>query len=172
VAVVEGVAAEKGTLEVAKAYLEYLYSPEAQAIASAHFFRPRDTELLTKHRDLFPAIRMKTIADFGGWEAVQQKHFSDGGLLISSIILRLRHRPNLKAILGAIQLAIKMDSPIIAAQIRGMTRILLPFAARNDRSEACPVVELVDALDSKSCIRKGVSVRVRPGAPFRSWKVY
>ena len=42
VAVVEGNAKAKGNAEVAKAYLEFLYSPAGQKLAAKHFFRPVD----------------------------------------------------------------------------------------------------------------------------------
>ena len=40
VTVVDKVAAKHGTTEVAKAYLEYLYSPQGQQLAAKHFYRP------------------------------------------------------------------------------------------------------------------------------------
>ncbi len=44
VAVVEENAKKHGTLEVAKAYLEYLYSPTGQRLAAKHFYRPVSPE--------------------------------------------------------------------------------------------------------------------------------
>jgi sulfate/thiosulfate-binding protein len=76
VAVVEKNVADKGTRKTAEAYLDYLYSPEAQALAAKHFCRP-STE--AADAGLFPPIRMLTIKDFGGWAAAQKKHFSDNG---------------------------------------------------------------------------------------------
>lgn len=79
VAVVEKNAASKGTLDVAKAYLEHLYSPEAQEIIAKHYYRPSDEKIAAKYADRFPKLKLFTIADFGGWKGVQQKHFDDGG---------------------------------------------------------------------------------------------
>ena len=79
VAVVEKNAKQKGTQEVAKEYLSYLYSPEAQEIAAKHFYRPSDPSIAAKYSDRYPKIRMFTINNFGGWKAVQKMHFDDGG---------------------------------------------------------------------------------------------
>lgn len=79
VAILEKNAEKKGTLEVAHAYLDYLYSPEAQEIAAKHFYRPSDASALEKHKDNFPPLALMTIADFGGWEAAQKRHFAEGG---------------------------------------------------------------------------------------------
>jgi sulfate/thiosulfate-binding protein len=80
VAVVEKNAEKKGATQVAKAYLDYLYSKEAQKIIAENYCRPSDKEVLAQHTSLFPTLPLQTIQDFGGWEAAQKKHFSDGGL--------------------------------------------------------------------------------------------
>jgi sulfate transport system substrate-binding protein len=79
VAVVERVALRHGTREVARAYLDYLYSKEGQEIIARHFYRPRDAEVAAKYASQFPKLRLVTIADFGGWPRAQQEHFADGG---------------------------------------------------------------------------------------------
>ena len=80
VAVVDKVALRKGTADVARAYLEHLYSKEGQEIAAKHYYRPRDTEVAAKYANLFTKVDLVTIADFGGWAAAQKKHFADGGV--------------------------------------------------------------------------------------------
>jgi len=80
VAVVDRVTLRRGTTDLARAYLEYLYSPEAQEIAAKHYFRPRDPAVLKEHAATFADVAMFTIADFGGWAEAQAKHFDDGGL--------------------------------------------------------------------------------------------
>ena len=80
VAVVDRVTLRKKTTDVARAYLEYLYSPEAQEIIAKHYYRPRNEAVLKKHAANFPDVKMLTIADFGGWPAAQKKHFDDGGV--------------------------------------------------------------------------------------------
>jgi sulfate transport system substrate-binding protein len=79
VALVDKVANRHGTAEVAKAYLEQLYSKEAQEIIAKNFYRPSDAEVAKKYEKQFPKLNLVTIKDFGGWKAVQKKHFDDGG---------------------------------------------------------------------------------------------
>jgi sulfate transport system substrate-binding protein len=81
VAWVDRVVKQKGTEEVAKAYLTYLYSDEGQEIAGRNFYRPRNKEVAAKYASVFPAIDLFTIQDvFGGWTAAQKTHFADGGV--------------------------------------------------------------------------------------------
>jgi sulfate transport system substrate-binding protein len=80
VAVVDRVTLRKKTTDVARAYLEYLYSPEAQEIIAKHYYRPRNEAVLKKYAAQFPDVKMLSINDFGGWAAAQKKHFDDGGL--------------------------------------------------------------------------------------------
>ena len=81
VAVVDKNVDDKGTRKVAEAYLNYLYSPEAQEIAAVNFYRPTDQAVAAKHKSEFPDVPMVTIDDtFGGWQDAQQKHFADGGV--------------------------------------------------------------------------------------------
>lgn len=81
VAVVDKVAGRHGTTAVAKAYLEYLYSPEGQEIAARHYYRPRLKEVARKYEARFPRLTLFTIDEvFGGWQKAQKKHFEDGGI--------------------------------------------------------------------------------------------
>ena len=81
VAWVDVVAKKHGTEAVAKAYLEYLYSPEGQEIAVKNFYRPRLEAVAEKHADAFPNVKLFTVDEvFGGWQAAQKTHFSDGGV--------------------------------------------------------------------------------------------
>jgi sulfate/thiosulfate transport system substrate-binding protein len=80
VAVVEKVAAKKGTTQVAKAYLEFLYSEQGQELAAKHYYRPRLESILARHEVTFPKLDLVTIDGlFGGWQSAQKKHFEDGG---------------------------------------------------------------------------------------------
>ncbi|MCO6456384.1 MAG: sulfate ABC transporter substrate-binding protein [Pirellulaceae bacterium] len=82
VTVVDKVADQRGTREVATAYLEHLYSPAGQRLAARHFYRPVSPEHANP-RDLqrFPDVELFTIQEvFGGWHKVQQTHFDDGGV--------------------------------------------------------------------------------------------
>jgi sulfate/thiosulfate-binding protein len=80
VAVVEENAKKKGTSEVAKAYLQYLYTKEGQTIAAKHYYRPRDKEIAEQFSKQFTKLDLVTIDDFGGWEKAQPYHFGDGGI--------------------------------------------------------------------------------------------
>lgn len=80
VAVVDRVALRRKTTDVARAYLEHLYSPAAQEIIAKHYYRPRSAEVAAKHAKRFPALDLVTIADFGGWSKAQAAHFADGAL--------------------------------------------------------------------------------------------
>jgi sulfate transport system substrate-binding protein len=81
VAVVERNVAKHGTEKVARAYLEYLYSPEGQEVAAKNFYRPRDPKVAAKYAAKFPKLELVTIdAVFGGWQKAQATHFADGGV--------------------------------------------------------------------------------------------
>jgi sulfate transport system substrate-binding protein len=80
VALVDKVVDRKGTREVAQAYLEFLYTPEAQDIIGRHYYRPRDASAAAKYSAKFPKIDLVTIEDFGGWRKAQKDHFNDGGI--------------------------------------------------------------------------------------------
>ncbi len=81
VSVVDKVAAKHGTAEVAKAYLQFLYSPEGQEIAAKNYYRPRLASVAAKYADRFPKLGLFTIDElFGGWQKAQHKHFDDGGV--------------------------------------------------------------------------------------------
>ena len=81
VAVVDKVADKHGTRAVAQAYLEFLYTPQAQEIAARNFYRPTDAQVAARHADKFPKIALFTIDEvFGGWANAQKTHFADGGV--------------------------------------------------------------------------------------------
>jgi sulfate/thiosulfate transport system substrate-binding protein len=81
VAVVDKFAKKKGTEEVAKAYLNYLYSDEGQDIAGKHFYRPRAEKAAAKYAVQFPKVTLFTIDEvFGGWRQAQKVHFDQGGV--------------------------------------------------------------------------------------------
>ena len=81
VAVVDKNAKRHGTEAVAKAYLEFLYTPEGQEIAARNFYRPRLEAVAAKHAKDFPKLNLLTIDEvFDGWQKAQQAHFADGGI--------------------------------------------------------------------------------------------
>jgi sulfate transport system substrate-binding protein len=80
VAVVDKIAARHGTAAVAKAYLDFLYSPEGQEIAARYYYRPRSKEVAAKYASQFPQLTLFTVDEvFGGWQKAQKKHFDEGG---------------------------------------------------------------------------------------------
>lgn len=81
VAIVENNAEKDGNLNLAKAYLNYLYSPAGQEIAAKNFYRPRNATVLKKYAATFKPLKLVTIdKEFGGWTKVQKQHFENGGV--------------------------------------------------------------------------------------------
>src|SRR5690554_6734869 len=71
----------KGTRAVAQAYLEYLYSDEAQRIAGRNYYRPTNPTIAAEFEKQFPKVALFNINDvFGGWGKAQAEHFNDGGV--------------------------------------------------------------------------------------------
>ncbi|MEI2417347.1 sulfate ABC transporter substrate-binding protein [Orrella sp. JC864] len=80
VALVDQNVDKKGTREAAQAYLEYLYTPQAQEIIARHHYRPIDKDVAARYAQQFPEVKLVTIdGQFGGWRKAQQAHFADGG---------------------------------------------------------------------------------------------
>ncbi len=82
VAVVDKNAEAHGALDVAKAYLEYLYSPVGQRVVAKHYYRPVSPEYADpEDTKRFPQVELFTIDEvFGGWHKAQNEHFNDGGV--------------------------------------------------------------------------------------------
>jgi sulfate transport system substrate-binding protein len=80
VAWVDGNVAKHNTVAVAKAYLQYLYTPAAQALACKWGYRPRTTSVMGHCGTSFPRSDLTTIANFGGWKAAAARFFADGGI--------------------------------------------------------------------------------------------
>lgn len=78
---VDRVTSRRGTLDVAKGYLNYLYTPEGQEIIARHYYRPTLASVVQKYEASFPKLELFTINDlFGGWQAAQKTHFNEGGV--------------------------------------------------------------------------------------------
>jgi sulfate transport system substrate-binding protein len=81
VALVDTVVDRRGTRQVAEAYLQFLYTPPAQAIAAKHYFRPRDAGIAAQSKEIFqPLVTFTIDAAFGGWSKAQATHFDEGGV--------------------------------------------------------------------------------------------
>jgi len=80
VALVDKVVDKDGNRKAAEAYLNFLYTPEAQAIVAKNYFRPRNRAIAARYRAQFPNVKLMTIdRNFGGWTRAQKMHFDDGG---------------------------------------------------------------------------------------------
>ncbi len=81
VAVVDENVDDNGTREAAEAYLEYLYSDEAQKLAGENYYRPSNEEILETFSDTFDlTVNLCTIDDFGGWDQAYEDFFQDGAI--------------------------------------------------------------------------------------------
>ncbi|MCH4247086.1 sulfate ABC transporter substrate-binding protein [Acinetobacter populi] len=81
VAIVQKNAERKGNVNLAKGYLNYLYSPAGQEIAAKNFYRPRNQQILKKYSNVFKPLKLVTIdKEFGGWPKTQKLHFDNGGI--------------------------------------------------------------------------------------------
>lgn len=81
VSVVDKVVDKRGTRKVAEAYLNYLYTDEAQDIIGKNFYRPISEKAAKKYAGQFSKIKLFNIDDtFGGWTVAQKTHFGDGGV--------------------------------------------------------------------------------------------
>jgi len=82
VAIVDKVVDKRGSRDVAKNYLDFLYSAEGQKILAENGNRVNDKAVAAEFKDQFPEVRLVTVEDvFGGWKKVQEEHFKSGALL-------------------------------------------------------------------------------------------
>lgn len=81
VAVVDSVAKKRGTEDVAREYLNYLYSDDAQRLAGENYYRPSNEKILKEFSDQFNLdMNLVTIDDFGGWDQAFKDYFDDGAV--------------------------------------------------------------------------------------------
>lgn len=82
VTVIDKVVDKRGSRKIAEAYLNYLYAPEGQEILAQNFNRVHNADVIAKHKDIYPDVRLITVEDaFGGWDKAQKDHFAEGGIL-------------------------------------------------------------------------------------------
>jgi sulfate transport system substrate-binding protein len=82
VAIVDKVVDNRGSRELAQAYLDFLYSEEGQRIAAGRNHRVNNEAVAADFADRFPDVRLVNVDDeFGGWAKVSEEHFAEGGLL-------------------------------------------------------------------------------------------
>lgn len=82
VAVVEEYAERNGNLDLARGYLDYLYTEQAQRLLAGFNYRVNDETVQAEFADQFPETELLRVEDvFGGWNEVMETHFSSGGEL-------------------------------------------------------------------------------------------
>jgi len=80
VVVVERNAKEKGTLEIARAYWDFLYTKRGQEIVAQSYYRPYDPEVAEEYKDQLPEVELFDVEKvFGGWAKAKEVHFAPGG---------------------------------------------------------------------------------------------
>lgn len=81
VAIVDKTVDKNGNRQLARGYLNFLYSPLGQELAAKHYFRPRNPQVAAKYAAQFPKIKLFSINDvFGGWAKAQKTHFVNGAV--------------------------------------------------------------------------------------------
>lgn len=81
VAIVDKTVDKNGNRNLARGYLNFLYSPLGQELAAKHYFRPRNSQVAAKYAKQFPKIKLFKINDvFGGWAKAQKTHFVNGAI--------------------------------------------------------------------------------------------
>ena len=81
VALVDKVVDRRKTRKAAQAYLDFLYTDEAQDLIGKHFYRPVGAKAAARYAAQFPKVTLVTVDEvFGGWQAAQKTHFADGGV--------------------------------------------------------------------------------------------
>ncbi|SET23936.1 MULTISPECIES: thiosulfate ABC transporter substrate-binding protein CysP [Marinobacter] len=73
---------QNDTEELAKAYLEHLYSEEAQRLLAGFNYRVHHDAVKAEFSDRFPDVKLLPIDQIAGsWEDAMQTHFASGGKL-------------------------------------------------------------------------------------------
>lgn len=81
IAIVDKNVDKHGTREVAEAFAEFLYTPEAQRIFAETGFRPTDSNVAKEFSNKYPEIKtLFTVKDLEGWDSIQKKFFDDGAV--------------------------------------------------------------------------------------------
>jgi sulfate transport system substrate-binding protein len=82
VAIVDKVVDDHGSRDLAKTYLDFLYTPQGQKILAEFGNRVNDPAVAAEYKDKFPEVRLVTVDDvFGGWPKLQEEHLASGALL-------------------------------------------------------------------------------------------
>jgi sulfate transport system substrate-binding protein len=81
IAVVDTNVDRHGTREAAEAFVQFLFTPEAQREFAKVGFRPVEETVKAEVANDYPEIgTLFTVDDFGGWDEIQAKFFDDGAI--------------------------------------------------------------------------------------------
>jgi len=82
VAWVDANTAKNHSAALAKAYLEYLFSDEAQEIIASNGYRPSNPQILQRHAAQLPPLKLFEVTAIArDWEDAQAKFFADNGII-------------------------------------------------------------------------------------------
>jgi sulfate/thiosulfate transport system substrate-binding protein len=86
VAIVDTYVDKHGTREAAEAFVDFLFTPEAQRIFAKYGLRSVDPDVAKETAAQYPPVAdLFTIADFGGWSEVTPKYFGEDGIYTSAV---------------------------------------------------------------------------------------
>jgi sulfate transport system substrate-binding protein len=81
VAMVTANIAKHGTYAAARAYLDFLFSDDAQELIAEDGYRPENDDILRRHQDSFPKIALFPVTTIArDWDNAQEKFFGETGL--------------------------------------------------------------------------------------------
>ncbi len=81
VAVVDKIVDKRGTRKVSEAFVNYLFTQTAQREFASLGFRPVNSTVSKEFANRFPKVsNLFSVRDLGGWNNVDKKFFSDGGI--------------------------------------------------------------------------------------------
>jgi sulfate/thiosulfate-binding protein len=86
VAVVDVYADKHGTRQAAEAFVNFLFTTQAQQVYAKYGLRPIDPEVARQTASQYPAVEdLFTIADFGGWDKATPEFFGEQGIYSQAI---------------------------------------------------------------------------------------
>ncbi|MDY6867872.1 MAG: sulfate ABC transporter substrate-binding protein [Chloroflexota bacterium] len=87
IAVVDAYVDKHGTREVAEAFVNFLYTQEAQEIYAQHGLRVVNPEVAAATSDMYPPVSdLFTVDFFGGWENIMVDIFGEEGVYTKAIL--------------------------------------------------------------------------------------
>jgi len=87
IAVVDASVDKHGTREVAEAFVDFVYTKQAQEIYAQHGLRVVNPEVAATSSDMYPAVvDLFTVEFFGGWENIMIDIFGEEGVYPQAIL--------------------------------------------------------------------------------------